>query len=682
MASKSLGTLTLDLIARIGGYEAGLGKAEREAQKRSKAIKKAFDDAGKGIGLALGAAFTGVGAAAIAMTKSAIDALDEMGKLAQKVGITTEELSALSYAAELSGVSQEQLGSAMVKLSKNMSDAAQGTGEAQKGFEALGISVTNADGSLKSSSQVLSEVAGKFKGFKDGAEKTALAVNIFGKAGAELIPLLNAGSTGIEQMTKEAQALGIVMDSETAKAAENFNDNLTRLSKTATALGITMATELLPTLNQLTEAALRNAKDFGIMRGAFMGLYETILGGVEPADLLEKQNKKTAESIAGLKREIELLTARGVSEDFQGGVLGKLRAELALLEKQATRTGQELVNQLNAAAGRNTFGRGIGFDDPRLPKVKAPAIGGGVKPVRAGSSAKGPDPDSDFKAYLNSLEQQIQKTLELTTVEKLLDDIRRGSLTVSPEQQKQLLALAEIIDKEKEHVEVLQLKRAASIASGDALTKANEEYQSLLNRLLDAGPAAQLEKQRKEMQFLADAFLAGAISAEQYADAVTGALGLVAQQIEETKSIGEDLGMTFASAFEDAIVEGKKFSDVVRGLEQDIIRIITRRMVTEPFSDWLSGAMQGIGGGNGIFDGIGKLFAGFFADGGFIPAGRFGVVGEEGPELISGPANITPMGGGQSVTQHFHFAAPTDSRTRAQVGKEAARGLREAQRIS
>jgi hypothetical protein len=302
---------------------------------------------------------------------------------------------------------------------------------------------------------------------------------------------------------------------------------------------------------------------------------------------------------------------------------------------------------------------------------------------------------TEAERYLESLQKQLEKTRDLSVEETLLAEIQSGRLKISGKvTQDQLVALAKQVDAaraaataEKDRIED---GRAAAIAAGDAVIREAEKFQSTLSKLLAGGPDAQLEAQRKEMQLLADAFLMGTINAEQFNDAATGALGLVAEKLNETKSIAEELGLSFASAFEDAIVGGKEFSEVLKALEQDILRIVTRKLVTEPFAQWVSGQMSNLTGGgggggflDGLFGGIGKMFSGFFAEGGLIPAGHFGVVGEAGPELVSGPARVTPMGGGGiNVAQHFHFAAPTSSLTRAQVAKEAQRGLRDAQRIS
>src|SRR3972149_3382476 len=125
------------------------------------------------------------------MVKQSIDLGDEMAKTSQKVGVPVETLSALKHAASLSGVEFESLTTGLRFLNKNMADTASGTGEAKDAFSAMRISVKDSKGEMKSTEAVLAEVADEFASSEDGANKTALAMRIFGRAGADLIPFLN-----------------------------------------------------------------------------------------------------------------------------------------------------------------------------------------------------------------------------------------------------------------------------------------------------------------------------------------------------------------------------------------------------------------------------------------------------------------------------------------------------------
>jgi len=229
--------------------------------------------AGLGVSLTLGAF--------AALVKGAIDSADELNKLSQKIGISVEALSTLQFAAQLSDVGLDTLKTGLKGLSANLTEARSGLGEGAALFQALGISVEDTAGNLKSSDTILLEIADRFASFEDGATKTALAVKLFGKSGMDMIPFLNQGSSGIRALMQEAERLGLKLSTETAQAAEAFNDNLTALKASSSGLGISLATELLAPLRVVTDAIREGqgeATGFAaILGGAFKTTLEAIL---------------------------------------------------------------------------------------------------------------------------------------------------------------------------------------------------------------------------------------------------------------------------------------------------------------------------------------------------------------------------------------------------------------------
>lgn len=256
-----IGALRVILGADTAAFETGLNNAQSKLGVFGANMGKI--GAGLAVGLAGAAVAVGaVGAAVSVAVKGAIDDADKLGKMAQSFGIPVEELSRLKHAADLSGVGVEELGKSVGKLSKSMMEVAGGAaGPATQAFKALGISVKESDGTLKSSTQVMTELAGKFAGMEDGAGKTALAMMLFGKSGASMIPLLNQGSAGLRDMMMEADRLGIVIDTRTAKAAEDFNDNLTRLGKVKDGIVLKITAGMLPALQRMSEAMLQASMD-------------------------------------------------------------------------------------------------------------------------------------------------------------------------------------------------------------------------------------------------------------------------------------------------------------------------------------------------------------------------------------------------------------------------------------
>lgn len=184
----------------------------------------------------------------------ASEAADRFGKLAQAVGMPAEQLQKLTYAASLAHVAQDQLSTGLTKLSRNMQKADDDGKDATRAFTALGIKTTDATGHLRNAQAVFDEVADRFSRMEDGAGKTNLAMMLFGKSGAELIPLLNKGAGGIRAYGDELERTGRLLSAEVIESAERFNDSLTRMKGGSQAFGAMIAAELAPSLEKLADS--------------------------------------------------------------------------------------------------------------------------------------------------------------------------------------------------------------------------------------------------------------------------------------------------------------------------------------------------------------------------------------------------------------------------------------------
>ena len=198
---------------------------------------------------------------------------DSLSKLSQKTGISTNELYSLSAAAKLSDVEFGALESSMAKFSKGIGEASMGTGDAQKAFERLGISIQNQDGSLKGSFSLLGELSAKFKEMPDGAMKATTAMELFGKSGASMIPLLNSGKEALEEY------LG-VMDDETGKASESFNDSMTKLGLASNTFYMKIVKDVSPVLKVLSEDISNATKETNSLISALEKLSSNSIIGV------------------------------------------------------------------------------------------------------------------------------------------------------------------------------------------------------------------------------------------------------------------------------------------------------------------------------------------------------------------------------------------------------------------
>lgn len=244
----TLATLLVKIKADTAELSGGLNKAKQALNKFSN------------IALGVGGAVTGALAGVMYETIQVGDKFDKMSK---RVGESVENLSALAYVAELSGTNIDTLERGLKYLAQRMYDAKDGMESAQEAFEALGVQWQNADGSLRSVTEVLLEVSDKLNSVGSDAEKSALAAELFGmRAGPELLPLLKEGSEGITAYIQKARELGIAMTQEDAQAAAELNDAITTLKMAFAGLARELGTTLIPAITPLVEKITEVVKHF------------------------------------------------------------------------------------------------------------------------------------------------------------------------------------------------------------------------------------------------------------------------------------------------------------------------------------------------------------------------------------------------------------------------------------
>jgi hypothetical protein len=266
-----LAKLVVKLEAQTAQYQAAL---EREI-KRNEKFEKSAGSMAKNIATGLAVAGLAAATAFGAMAKSAIDNADKLDKVSQSSGIAVESLSQLQYAAEISNVNFDELTKTAARFSKTAADAARGSEQASRGFDALGVKVKNADGTLRGTEDLLLDVADKFSKMEDGAAKAAIAQDLFGKSGARLIPFLNQGRAGIEKLKKEADAFGLTVSGKAAAAADQFNDNLDRIQAAGKGVANQIAQEMLPTFVAISERFVKAAQAGGALDFAVKALSVT-----------------------------------------------------------------------------------------------------------------------------------------------------------------------------------------------------------------------------------------------------------------------------------------------------------------------------------------------------------------------------------------------------------------------
>ncbi|RVD14311.1 hypothetical protein EN749_20225, partial [Mesorhizobium sp. M7A.F.Ca.ET.027.02.1.1] len=213
------------------------------------------------LGAGLTAAAAGAGAAVLGLAKSGGEAVDAAGKAAEKTGLQVDAYGRLEFAAKQADVSQEELVAGMSKLNKAIAEAATSTTKAGDALDASGVKVTrfgdntkkaadkakplgsvfdklgvkikNANGTLRSNEAIVRDLAEAFSRMPDGALKSALAIELFGKSGANLLPFLNQGKKGLIDLGAEAERLGIVFTKEQAQIGDALGDTLDEVTGAA-----------------------------------------------------------------------------------------------------------------------------------------------------------------------------------------------------------------------------------------------------------------------------------------------------------------------------------------------------------------------------------------------------------------------------------------------------------------
>jgi lambda family phage tail tape measure protein len=574
-----------------------------------------------------------------AMVKQSINYMDKFDDFSQITGIAIESLSALTYAATVTGISQETLEGGLVRLTKGMSEAQQGTGEALKAFEALGISTAD----LGSADGVLMQIADRFGNMQDSAEKTALAIAIFGRSGAKLIPFLNEGRTGIERLKKEADELNVVISTEASKAAAEFNDNLTRLAAASQGWGVTLAEKVLPALNAIVESLVDANK---IITSPAVQAFFT--GSVFETTNIEKAQQ----NVYLLTGYVEALQDKLSKED--GSWFDRYFASQSLAANlQKLDEATILLDKLKAK---------VKPTEEKPEKPPAPKMVGGKS-------------EADKEA------EKMQRMVE--NVRKLSDEFNR-SQQFNLEMQKSQDAMLGLTRDEQ----------TVQSAINNVLKSTSQQLEKIVKLRFDAVNAgasadvlAQFDAESKAIQELGEGWsLLAKIQAEESVAAQrtfsygwNTAFAQYAEDAQNNATIARDMFSAVTGSMSSAIdqfVESGKFSfkDFTGSVIKNLIKIQLQAQATALFNKGLNLVMGAVsmysGGGFGTGNQFGNMdIGGFLAEGGSASAGEAYVVGERGAELFvpdrSGtviPNNqLGGLGGTTNITNNYIDAIDTKS---------------------
>ncbi len=625
--SNSLGRLVVMLGLDAAEYTKGLTKSEYQAQQWARNVEKGVELARASL-VGLGAAAVG----AVAIVNAQADKIAAFQDLADQVGDSAEAVASLTAASQLSGTSLDTVAAASVKLTSALAktdDEAKGVGHA---LGAIGIEL-EAFRRLSPVEQ-LDAVAQALAGFEDGAGKTAVAVELFGRSGAQLIPMFNDLADGAERQ--------IFLTQEQIEAADAYSKQVARLTSDLQNMATVAAADAVPQLSAMA-TILQDLVTYSKESSEGFGLLDSVLSGTRVVlETLVVVGSDVVFVFRGFAREIEAVAAQ-IGAIFSGPVEGawergqkirqryideaiRARRELDAFQRRILNPADYSSDNQSAAEARR-----LGLTGPRrsLDYVAPPS---GPKKKDGGTSPL---------TYDEQITQRVGALLEGSAV------------TQAKVYADQLAKLDELFFSGALSAELYESAVEKLAGTTDAASRQASKFveeQKRLADLLGATESAGIEKQRQDMELLTRALQEGIITEQQYTEAVTARLGLVAEKTKEAKSFAEEFGLAFSSAFEDAIVAGGDLSDVLKGLEQDILRIIIRKSVTEPL-------------GNLISSGVGSFFKGLFSfdGGGYTGAGARsgGMDGKGGFLAMMHPnetvidhtrRNMAAGGGGANVT--------------------------------
>lgn len=509
--AQSLGDLVINLSANIASLADGLGKAEAQTKRTADAIESSMGKAKYALtslaqGLTVGAF--------VSWAEKTLDAAEQLNKLSQKTGIAVEELSKLQYAARLSDVDTDSLAKGIKKLSGEMVNAGDATSKSGKLMSALGVDLN------KGINPAIEKLADAFVKLPDGPTKATLAVELFGKAGMELIPLLNQGSEGIKKMQFEAERLGIVMNKESAKAAEEFNDNMKAVKASGEKLGITLLNNVAPSLVRVSQAAKAAAEDSGILKAIWVSM-----GGIasEMLGLNDEEAVKVAKRLRSIRDEMDNVQ-KGVSPDRRELLIKGLVEPATIAEGQYKRLAiqMRMVQEMqNAMAGK--------YDDQASRAARQGQVLPGVDKAFADQINKILGSTKELSKagehYIVTLQKELLNTGDLYVankkrleVEEQLAQMMKEKIPVDAERARQL---ADEIDGARRLAEANAFLTAERKKDIEAAQRQGEALEEMVNSLDEEAEnlefelkimglsAAAREKEILQRRMLADITAAG-----------------------------------------------------------------------------------------------------------------------------------------------------------------------------
>ena len=552
------------------------------------------------------------------IVKKSIDAGDELFNLQAQTGVTATALISIGNAAKLADVDVATLGKGLTKLNVNLVNAAEGNEDLARKFQALGVDVKDANGQVVPADKALKQIADRFADMPDGAQKAAAAVALFGKAGADLIPLLNEGAASMEKFTYK-------VGEDFAARSDKFNDTITELGIKTQGFGLELTDALLPALQSILEvfSDLFDTKQdwtalFAVIKFGIRIVASAIFVTIKLIDVLIKNTVTAFEAISKALKG-DFAGAGDIFKNRIGNFVEQAKQDFGQL-------GKIFTDAPSPGTGRRPGGRPLAVDTSAADTAAAAAA-----KKRASEQERLLKERAALMKRGMDLQEQLRRSVEDVTLSSQV-------VTASPVKQLELTGQKAIIESARQ-VEDLRKNVRELIAdfekAGGSLDAT--PFFDLINQLSNANVAlvnktyqqdfAELYASQGEAIDKATESVYENARALQYNNDIMGGLkdGLSGyiEQIGTMRDALSNLSQQAFKGIEDALVSlattgTANFRDFAISILEATSRMIIQQLVLKTIMQAI-GAIGG--GGGGLLAGGGGPFTQFNASGvGFNPA--------------------------------------------------------------
>ncbi|GAA6614175.1 TPA: phage tail tape measure protein [Klebsiella pneumoniae] len=492
MAGKSLGTLTIDLIAKVGGFVQGMGKAERASQKWSDQVKKDAKEVSSAIiavGAAAATAAVGIGAAGLSIVKNTAQQVTEADRWAKSLKMSTQDLLSWQYAAEQAGLTGDNIADIFKDINDKVGDAVLNkSGEAAQALDTLGLSAKKL--SEQSPDKQLMAISEALQKIPSQAGKTNILESL-GNDLSKMLPLFENNNEKLKQFIQLSKDFGIAPPQEDIDNLVKVNQFFQDIEASARGLKMEIASGLAKVDLTPLQSGLDDIRDVFTDPAVLQGLSDLVGEAISLAGVVGRiagglgtiaaYTRSRIGAVSGnydaaderdIEERIRFLGKRGNQSREQKEELDFLNKRLSFLRSIKGTLTPEQIDK--GAKGLTSLLSDLGIDTPKSDDYSLGKGDSNQKQPKAKKNAT----DNAFKSRLLDLQKQAaliettgKKTAKVTELDKINFDISSGNLKkLSESQKEQLRTAAKVLDARKE--ELRTNKENAKLA----------EYVSVLNK--------------------------------------------------------------------------------------------------------------------------------------------------------------------------------------------------------